>query len=379
MSNLTLSEQLLLGILAEKDYHGYDIEKVIKERGMRQWTGIGFSSIYYLLNRLEQNEFVTATKIKDAQQGRKLYAITAKGIAACTQATRLTLLDEYSQEPLLIGLANSPMLNNGDLVNILKRRREITKQRIREITKTRQLQGQLPAFVGAIFDYSLRKLEAEAAWAATTIKNLKEEMMEKIDFKKELAALYNPKNTEFELVEVPRMNFLMVDGKGDPNTAKDYGDAVEALYSVAYALKFMSKKVLGKDYGVAPLEGLWTADDLSAFTNAQKDKYQWTMMIMQPEWITEEMVTEAIEATKARKQLPALPKVRFEAYAEGKSLQLLHVGSYDDEAPKLKYLHTEYMPANKLSFNGRHHEIYLSDPRKTAANKLKTILRQPVR
>lgn len=203
--------------------------------------------------------------------------------------------------------------------------------------------------------------------------------MEKIDFKKELAELYSPKNIEFELAEVPPMNFLMIDGQGDPNTAKDYSDAVEALYSVAYAIKFMSKKVLGKDYGVTPLEGLWAADDLSVFDNARKDQYQWTMMIMQPGWITKQMVAEAIESTKAKKQLPALPKVRFEAYAEGKSLQLLHVGSYDDEAPKLKYLHTEYMPAHKLSFNGRHHEIYLNDPRKTTVDRLKTILRQPVR
>ncbi|HWZ65968.1 MAG TPA: GyrI-like domain-containing protein [Patescibacteria group bacterium] len=203
--------------------------------------------------------------------------------------------------------------------------------------------------------------------------------MEKIDFKKELAALYSPKNTEFKLVEVPRMNFLMIDGQGDPNTARDYSDAVEALYSVAYAIKFMSKRTLEKDYIVAPLEGLWTADDLSVFENAKKDQYQWTMMIMQPDWVTKEMVAEAIESTKAKKQLPALPKIRFEAYAEGKSLQLLHVGSYDDEAPKLKYLHNEFMPANHLSINGNHHEIYLSDPRKTATDKLKTILRQPVK
>jgi hypothetical protein len=204
-------------------------------------------------------------------------------------------------------------------------------------------------------------------------------MMERLDFKKELAQLYNPKNRQWELVEVPAMNFLMVDGKGDPNTARDYSDAVEALFGVAYAIKFRSKKELGQDYGVAPLEGLWSASDPSVFENAEKDQYEWTMMIMQPAWITDAMVTEAVAATTAKKQLPALSKIRFERYAEGRSLQLLHIGSFDDEAPKLKYLHTEYLPEHNLTFNGRHHEIYLSDLRKSPPSNLKTILRQPVR
>jgi hypothetical protein len=203
--------------------------------------------------------------------------------------------------------------------------------------------------------------------------------MDKVDFKKDLALLYAPKNTDWEVIEIPAMNFLMVDGKGDPNTSTDYSEAVAALYGVSYAIKFMSKQQLGKDYGVAPLEGLWWADDATVFENAQKAEYQWTMMIMQPEWITETLISGAVTATAAKKELPALSKARFERYDEGRSLQLLHVGSYDDEAPKLKYLHTEFMPRQQLTFNGRHHEIYLSDPRKTASSKLKTILRQPVK
>jgi hypothetical protein len=203
--------------------------------------------------------------------------------------------------------------------------------------------------------------------------------MDKVNFKKELSQLYSPKNTDWELVEVRAMNFLMIDGKGDPNTAKDYSDAVEALYSAAYAIKIRSRRTLGRDYVVPPLEGLWSADDPAAFTNADKDRYQWTMMIMQPDWLTQTRVSRAIDAIPARKQLPALSRVRFEPYNEGLSLQLLHVGPYDAEAPKLKYLHAEYMPTHNLAFNGRHHEIYLSDPRKTADAKLKTILRQPIR
>jgi hypothetical protein len=204
-------------------------------------------------------------------------------------------------------------------------------------------------------------------------------MVEKVDFKKELDQLYGPKNKDWELIDVPAMNFLMVDGKGDPNTAQDYSDAVAALYGVAYAIKFMSKKGLAKDYGVQPLEGLWWASDPAAFENGRKAEYRWTMMIMQPEWITGAMVSEAVAATADKKELSALSRVRFERYHEGRSLQLLHMGSYDDEAPKLKYLHYEYMPQHNLTFNGHHHEIYLSDPRKTAPARLKTILRQPVR
>lgn len=203
--------------------------------------------------------------------------------------------------------------------------------------------------------------------------------MEKTDFRKELKALYAPTSKGFSVVDIPRLSFLMVDGEGNPNTATSYSDAVEALYSVSYALKFASKKDLGKDYGVAPLEGLWSATDPSAFGRRAKDEWRWTMMIMQPSWITTEMVDKAIEPVQAKKNRPALPLLRFSEYEEGKAVQILHIGSYDAEAPTLHQLHHEYMPAHGYDFNGRHHEIYLGDPRKTEASKLKTILRQPVR
>lgn len=203
--------------------------------------------------------------------------------------------------------------------------------------------------------------------------------MEKVEFKKTLPHLYQPKNTDtWELVDVPVMNFLMVDGEGNPNTAKSFTDAIEALYPVSYTLKFMSKRELGKDYGVSVLEGLWYADDMGIFEAGNKDAYKWTLMIMQPEWITNEMVESAISQVKEKKNPPALEKLYFKPYHEGKSLQLLHVGSYDAEAPKLNELHHQYMPAHGYSFNGHHHEIYLSDMRRVAPNKLKTILRQPV-
>lgn len=204
--------------------------------------------------------------------------------------------------------------------------------------------------------------------------------MDKVDFKRELKHLYQPSGKDFSLVDVPDMQFLLVDGHGDPNTAQSYAEAVEALYAVAYKLKFTSKQQLDRDYGVLPLEGLWWAEDMDSFTaSLDKSQWDWTMMIMQPEWITGEMVEEVTAVIQKQKSLPALPLLRLETYHEGLSVQIMHTGSYADEAPTLHRLHHEFMPANNLTFNGKHHEIYLSDPRRVAPEKLKTVLRQPVR
>jgi hypothetical protein len=176
------------------------------------------------------------------------------------------------------------------------------------------------------------------------------------------------------------MRFLMIDGHGDPNTAPLYQATIEALYSVAYKLKFLSKKNLGKDYVVPPLEGLWWAADMRTFTlRRDKSKWQSTMMILVPEWIPTEMVRQAQLAAGEKKDLSALPGMRCECYDEGLSVQTMHIGSYDDEGPILHRMHTEFLPVNNLTFNGKHHEIYLSDPRRVAPEKLKTVLRQPVR
>lgn len=203
--------------------------------------------------------------------------------------------------------------------------------------------------------------------------------MGKVDFKKELKHLYRPAKAEFSVVDVPTMQFLMVDGHGDPNVAQAYAEAVEALYAVAYKIKFASKKSLDRDYVVPPLEGLWWAQEMAAFTTAlDKGRWDWTMMIMQPDWITPVMVEEARALVRKQKELAALSRVRLETYAEGLSVQIMHIGPYDEEGPTLQRLHHEFMPANGYTFNGKHHEIYLSDPRRVAPEKLKTVLRQPV-
>lgn len=202
-------------------------------------------------------------------------------------------------------------------------------------------------------------------------------MADKVDFKKSMKALYAPPVGRFVEVEVPPLTYLMVDGSGDPNTAVSYRSALEWLYSVSYPLKFMSKKELGRDYAVMPLEGLWWADDMSTFISRRKDEWSWTMMILQPDWISREMVDAAV--AKARAKLGEPPaSLRLETLEEGRCVQTMHVGSYDDEGPVLAKLHEEYLPEHGLKETGRHHEIYLGDPRKTPPEKLKTILRQPV-
>jgi hypothetical protein len=200
----------------------------------------------------------------------------------------------------------------------------------------------------------------------------------KYDVKKALKEFYSPSSKDFTVVDVPDLQYIAVDGRGDPNASPDYADAVETLYGVAYTLKFASK-TSGRDFVVGPLEGLWRADHPEAFVERRKDDWGWTMMISQPDWITEDMVRTAIEKVIAKKPNPAVDKVRLLTLSEGRSVQILHIGPYDDEAPTLHHLHHQYMPQHGLTFDGDHHEIYLSDPRRTEPAKLKTILRQPVR
>ncbi len=204
-------------------------------------------------------------------------------------------------------------------------------------------------------------------------------MEKKYDIKVAMKELYAPGANAFVIVEVPPLRYLAIDGAGNPNTAGAYARAVEALYSVSYTLKFASKQQLGRDFTVAPLEGLWRAGDPAAFVTREKDAWRWTMLIAQPEWIGDEMVEHAKAEVTRKKGFPAVPELRPLTLHEGLSVQILHIGPYDDEGPTLARLHDEFMPANGLAFNGDHHEIYLGDPRKSAPERLKTILRQPVK
>ncbi len=201
--------------------------------------------------------------------------------------------------------------------------------------------------------------------------------MGKFDLKKEYKELFNPSSSDFSYVKVPEFQFLMIDGKGDPNTSQEYQDAVETLYGIAYKIKFLSK-ILGNDYVVSPLEGLWWADDPSAFTTSNKAEWEWTMMIMQPDWVNKALFLEGMAEVGKSKNLPALSKIRLEKYDEGEAIQILYIGPYADEAPVIAAMH-EKLSQDGYSENGKHHEIYLNDPRRTSPEKLKTVIRQPVK
>ena len=203
-------------------------------------------------------------------------------------------------------------------------------------------------------------------------------MTDKSDFKKTLDC-YRAKRDAPELVEVPDLTFLMIDGRGDPNTPA-FAEALGALYPVAYKLKFASKQTLDRDYVVMPLEGLWWAEDMTSFTTARdKSQWNWTVMTMVPEWITADMFATAVEQVSAKDAPARIEQVRLEHLHEGRCVQALHVGSFDDEAALLERMHRDVIPGWGLAPAGRHHEIYLSDVRTVAPEKRRTILRQPVR
>lgn len=203
-------------------------------------------------------------------------------------------------------------------------------------------------------------------------------MTEKVDFKKTLDG-YQAVHGQFRVIDMPEMRYLMIDGHGDPNTSPAYTQALQALYPVAYTLKFASKRELGRDYVVPPLEGLWWADDMEAFTAARdKSQWDWTMMLMIPEWIDEAMFHVAVDIVRAKGATERLDDVRIEILVEGLCVQTLHLGSYDDEADVLEEMHRGFIPGQGLHLRGKHHEIYLSDRRKVTPDRLRTILRQPV-
>lgn len=206
--------------------------------------------------------------------------------------------------------------------------------------------------------------------------------MANLDMKKTLKHLYNPSAKQVSVVELPPMPYLMIDGHGNPNTSELYQDAVKSLYTIAYGIRAICKAA-GNVFTVMPLEGLWTIQDQDAppedfmITDANKDNFVWTLMILQPDFVTSEMVEEAYTAAAKKKDAPlGLQDVRFETYHEGDAAQIMHIGSYADEAPTVAKLH-QHMENNGWLMTKKHHEIYLSDPRKVAPEKLKTVIRHP--
>lgn len=201
--------------------------------------------------------------------------------------------------------------------------------------------------------------------------------MAKLDLKKEYRRLYNPSSENCSIVDVPEMQFLMIDGAGDPNTSVAYAEAIEALYAAAYTLKFISKTTEEVDYVVMPLEGLWWTPDMAEFSTDDKSAWEWTAMIVQPDHITAAHVATATDEVRKKKDPPGLERIRYEPYAEGLAAQILYFGPYADEAPTIERLH-RFATDGGYQLRGKHHEIYLSDPRRTAPERLRTVIRQAI-
>jgi hypothetical protein len=200
----------------------------------------------------------------------------------------------------------------------------------------------------------------------------------KIDLKKELKQLYNPSAKEVCTVDVPEMNFLIVNGQGAPSSPQ-YMQSIEALFTVSYTLKFMVKKAKSIDYAVMPLEGLWWMDNMAEFSTERKDEWKWTSMIMQPKYVEAADVKAAIEQARKKKDMPAIDKVKFEPFKEGLAAQILYVGPYaEEEGPTIAKIH-DYIHKSGHELSGKHHEIYLNNAAKVAPEKLKTIIRQPMK
>jgi hypothetical protein len=202
--------------------------------------------------------------------------------------------------------------------------------------------------------------------------------MVKYDFKKEKKDLYYPSDKKVSVVDVQRMKFLMVDGKGDPNTSTEYQNAMEALFPLSYKTKFISKKENNQDYVVMPLEGLWWVENMEEFTIEDKESWNWTAMIMQPEFITAELIKRAMEDVEEKKNPASLSKIRFENFSERLSAQIMHIGPYGAaEGPTVERLH-DFIEKSGYKKRDKHHEIYISDVRRTRPERLKTVIRQPI-
>lgn len=197
-----------------------------------------------------------------------------------------------------------------------------------------------------------------------------------IDLRRELAGCYAAGRTP-ALVDVPELGCLMVDGQGDPNTSTAYRQAVEALFTLSWTLRFALKKAGVLEYKVMPLEGLWWTPDMADFSVTDKDAWHWTALIVQPDAVDQARLDAARAAAAAKHDAPPLDRVRLERWTEGRCAQVMHTGPYAAEAPTIAALHA-FIAEQGLHRRGRHHEIYLGDPRRSAPEKLRTVIRQPV-
>lgn len=376
---MTNAELTILSLLAERPCHGYEIERLIEERGMREWTEIGFSSIYYVLGRLEKERLVESVVEERVGKGpnRRLFRVTPAGREAWQAAVyRALSVPEPVHSPFMLGLANLPGLTTDKVLTALTAYRQRLAERLIHIAGERQRQrSTAPDFVDALFDRSEALIHAELTWLDRFIARQKEVavMPAPVDLTKLHKEAYKAKG-EPSLVTVPGGIFLAIDGQGEPKGDR-FNETLGTLYAVAYTLKF-KWKALGQEYKVGPLEGLWFGG--AEWRSISREEWTWRLLIRVPDFVTAESVSEAIADVIRKKKLALAESVRLTSFDEGLCAQLLHTGSYADEAPNIDRLHA-FIEASGYEPHLYHHEIYLSDATKTAPEKLQTILRHPVK
>ncbi len=375
---MTNAELTILSLLAERPCHGYELERLIEDRGMREWTEIGFSSIYYILGRLEKERLVVSAVERREGKGpnRRLFQITPAGESAWREAVyRALSVPETAHSGFMLGLANLPGLTPHEVMTALTTYREALVGRLVHVTGSWERQmATAPAFVGALFDRSQALIRAELAWLDDFIAKQKEvtAMPTPVDLTKLHKEAYTA-TPDPALVTIPDGHFLTVDGAGEPST-EPFNRSLEALYAVAYTLKFKWKP-LGWEYKVGPLEGLWFGGP--EWRSIPRAEWTWRLMIRLPDFVTEESVREAIADVVRKKKLALAESIKFTAFQQGLAAQVLHTGAYADEEPVIDRLHA-FIEGSGYKPHLAHHEIYLSDPKRTAPEKLRTIIRHPV-
>lgn len=350
---MTNAELAVLSLLVERPRHGYDIELVLEERGMREWTDIGFSSIYYLLGKLEKQGLLEV-RVENPGRGpaRKVFAPTPAGLEAFGLATYESLSTLRAPNPFLLGLSNIIGLPDDRALAALREYRAALTDRMARIERRRDEDVDAPGFVADVYDYSLHTLGAELEWVSSLIGRKEREARR--------GSRMSPRKlkTDPEIVELPSRTVAVVRTVGDPN---DIGESVfKALYGAAYTLKFDLKKQ-GVAFKMEPPRARWFGGE--GWKTVPREEWEAVWALPVPDGTTE-----------VPQKVPETP-VTVETWEYGTVAQVLFVGAYADEEPTIRALHA-FIEDSGYEIAGPHEEEYLSSP---GAKAPKTIIRYQVR
>jgi DNA-binding PadR family transcriptional regulator len=343
----------VLSLVVETPRHAYEIEQVVAERGMRDWTDVGFSSIYYVLGKMERAGLVEGHSDDTASKGpaRRVYSPTPKGFSVWTEASLAALSTTQAKMPFLLGLANLPGLPADRALEAARACQAVLDERLRAVRAKRRSLEQVEWFVDEVFDYSEHSLQSGRDWVAAFVKRF-----EKRSEAREMPKKMKPFVPEF--AEMPAVTMAVVHTVGDPTVVG--ATVFPALYGAVYSLKFALKKQ-GVDYKVGPPCARWFGG--ADWMTIPREKWEAAWAIPIPESTT--------ELVQKDQKTP----VTIEPWEYGSVAQILHVGTYAEEEPTIRQLH-DFIAAEGYEIAGPHEEEYLSSP---AAKAPKTVIRYQVR